>query len=87
MSPRGTRSRAAGWLASATEPTPTATDGLEAKLWQSADMLHNNMDAARYLLVEMLARSKGRAYDYGYGLGGIFANGKTLRPGDVWSVS
>jgi len=50
VSPRGARtSRASGTrTAAATDPNETATTGLEAKLWQSADMLRNNMDAAEY---------------------------------------
>jgi type I restriction enzyme M protein len=53
LSPRGARTsrasgqRTAGGRASATAET-SATNGLEAKLWQSADMLRNNMDAAEY---------------------------------------
>ena len=53
LSPRGARtSRAAGpraARAAATDPaTASATTGLEVKLWQAADMLRNNMDAAEY---------------------------------------
>ena len=33
---------------SATLNKPSATDGLEAKLWAAADALRNNMDAAEY---------------------------------------
>ena len=42
MSPRGART------SRASDPTVNATTGLEAKLWASADMLRNNMDAAEY---------------------------------------
>jgi type I restriction enzyme M protein len=54
VSPRGARtSRASGASGRATagaaaDPTQSATTGLEAKLWASADMLRNNMDAAEY---------------------------------------
>ena len=53
MSPRGARtSRASGGRTAArgaaTDPAASATTGLEAKLWASADMLRNNMDAAEY---------------------------------------
>ncbi len=50
LSPRGARtSRASGArTAHATDPAQSATTGLEAKLWASADMLRNNMDAAEY---------------------------------------
>ena len=50
VSPRGARtSRASGQRrAGSASPETSATNGLEAKLWQSADMLRNNMDAAEY---------------------------------------
>jgi type I restriction enzyme M protein len=54
LSPRGARtSRASGartaGAAAATDPaTASATTNLESKLWASADMLRNNMDAAEY---------------------------------------
>src|SRR5450830_2181368 len=56
LSPRAARtSRATGPRAargsratSATDPAATATTNLEPKLWASADMLRNNMDAAEY---------------------------------------
>jgi type I restriction enzyme M protein len=56
LSPRGARTgRATGGRPArtaapgdATDPQASATNGLEAKLWQSADMLRNNMDAAEY---------------------------------------
>ena len=34
--------------AAANDPKASATDGLEAKLWATADALRNNMDAAEY---------------------------------------
>ena len=37
-----------GRAGAATDATASATNGLEAKLWASADMLRNNMDAAEY---------------------------------------
>jgi len=50
LSPRGARTgRATGGRparAGATDPQASATNGIETKLWQSADMLRNNMDAA-----------------------------------------
>ncbi len=57
MRPRGARtSRATGTRTAvagaatdpAADPAPSATTGLETKLWASADMLRNNMDAAEY---------------------------------------
>jgi hypothetical protein len=54
LSRRGARtSRASGRAAAgagvgATDPPASATTGLETKLWASADMLRNNMDAAEY---------------------------------------
>jgi type I restriction enzyme M protein len=52
LSPRGARTgRATGGRparAGATDPQASATNGIETKLWQSADMLRNNMDAAEY---------------------------------------
>jgi hypothetical protein len=55
LSPRGARTsrasgggvRAAG-TTDATDLAASATTGLEPKLWASADMLRNNMDAAEY---------------------------------------
>jgi DNA helicase-2/ATP-dependent DNA helicase PcrA len=51
VSPRGTRTgRASGGrtarAAASTDPAASATTGLEAKVWQSADVLRNDMDAA-----------------------------------------
>lgn len=52
MSPRGARtSRASGARTAAADATASATDGQEAKLWQVADALRNNMDAAGKLLM------------------------------------
>ena len=53
MSPRGARTgrasgRATAGAGSRGATAPSATTGLEAKLWASADMLRNNMDAAEY---------------------------------------
>ena len=53
VSPRGARGAGAAGGATPrgrkTAAAPaSATTGLEAKLWQSADMLRNNMDAAEY---------------------------------------
>ena len=57
MSPRGARTgrasgasgpRARATAGAAADPTQSATTNLEAKLWASADMLRNNMDAAEY---------------------------------------
>jgi len=51
LSPRAARNNRASGGRSAravADPAASATNGLEAKLWQSADMLRNNMDAAEY---------------------------------------
>ena len=52
LSPRGTRSgssvRPRAARGAATDPAASATTNLEPKLWASADMLRNNMDAAEY---------------------------------------
>jgi type I restriction enzyme M protein len=44
----GSRTAGAGSPGGTTDPTATATTNLEPKLWASADMLRNNMDAAEY---------------------------------------
>jgi len=65
-----------------------ATLGFEAKLWQAADKLCNNMDAAEgkkggqfytprcvvQVLVSILAPYKGRVYDPCCGSGGMFVH-------------
>jgi len=47
VSPRGARSTPAGGAPARTRKAAPAQT-LEQKLWQSADMLRNNMDAAEY---------------------------------------
>ena len=44
----GARTGAAAGTAAAADPAQSATTNLEVKLWASADMLRNNMDAAEY---------------------------------------
>ena len=52
VSPRGARTGRAisprTARGAASNPQASATDGFEAKLWQAADKLRNNMDAAEY---------------------------------------
>ncbi|MGD0123555.1 MAG: hypothetical protein ABSC46_13500 [Candidatus Limnocylindrales bacterium] len=63
MSPRAARtSRASGPRpAGSSSPEASATNGLEAKLWQAADALRNNTDAAEYKHAELTPAARGHS--------------------------